>query len=245
LNGSIAHVYQQLAQQGRPRRIDAFLVFWDTDTSNTGALTGLRGVCMGLNVHGAPHTPACPLPWPLISPCTKTVWCGTTGTERAGILKAYKANVVALMTQVRATIPNVFLALGSPWTQGEGFNKCNHDLAEYDYKIGIYDVYTSVNKQLAESMVPPVPFMDFRAAWKALKPAAWNDYLGCLTVDGEHQNDKGKTVHMILPLLLPRAVNPTSRSLTVCLPSFIVSGTQVIGKIFASTLLSWLKKVKY
>ena len=149
------------------------------------------------------------------------------------------------MTQVRATIPNVFLALGSPWTQGEGFNKCNHDLAEYDYKIGIYDVYTSVNKQLAESMVPPVPFMDFRAAWKALKPAAWNDYLGCLTVDGEHQNDKGKTVHMILPLLLPRAVNPTSRSLTVCLPSFIVSGTQVIGKIFASTLLSWLKKVKY
>ena len=51
--------------------------------------------------------------------------------------------------------------------------------------------YEGVNKQLAASMRPPVPYMDFRAEWKKLKPAAWNDYVGCLTADGEHQNDQG------------------------------------------------------
>jgi len=192
---------------------------------------------------GASHSRLPPTAAPRYS--LHAVWCGTTGTQRADILKAYKANVVALMTQVRATIPNVFLALGSPWTQGEGFNKCNHDLAEYDFKIGIYDLYTSVNKQLAESMVPPVPFMDFRAAWKALKPAAWNDYLGCLTVDGEHQNDKGIHPLLLLQCCCPAPRTPPAEASQCAFRPLSFQGTQVIGKIFASTLLSWLKNVKY
>ena len=46
LNDSINGVYQQLVAQGARRKIDAFLVFWDTDTSNTvwcGTTQQVRG----------------------------------------------------------------------------------------------------------------------------------------------------------------------------------------------------------
>ena len=100
----------------------------------------------------------------------------------------------------------MFLSIRGPWTQGEGFNKCNN-LPEYDYT---YNQYVGINRKICTQ--EKIPYMDFRGLYKSLLPSSWNDYMGCMTGDGEHQNDQG---------------------------------TQVIAKLFAQTLLSWLEKVQY
>ena len=99
---------------------------------------------------------------PFHSPPTKpnTIQrCGTTSKQRAAIQTQYETDLTAVLQTIKTEIPNVFLSIGGPWTQGEGYNKCNN-LPEYDYKIGIYNQYVGINRRICTQ--ENVPYMDFR-----------------------------------------------------------------------------------
>ena len=85
--------------------------------------------------------------------------CGTTSKQRAAIQTQYETDLTAVLQTIKTEIPNVFLSIGGPWTQGEGYNKCNN-LPEYDYKIGIYNQYVGINRRICTQ--ENVPYMDFR-----------------------------------------------------------------------------------
>ena len=53
--------------------------------------------------------------------------------------------------------------------------------------------YTEINKQIVASY-PSVPYIDMRQAFLNAIPRTYYGYMGCLTIDGEHENENGSII---------------------------------------------------
>ena len=53
--------------------------------------------------------------------------------------------------------------------------------------------YTEINKQIVANY-PSVPYIDMRQAFLNAIPRTYYGYTGCLTIDGEHENENGSII---------------------------------------------------
>ena len=53
--------------------------------------------------------------------------------------------------------------------------------------------YTEINKEVASSY-SSLPYIDMRQAYLDALPKNYYGYMGCLTIDGEHENENGSII---------------------------------------------------
>ena len=69
----------------------------------------------------------------------------------------------------------------------------NHKSVTYYGKIRMLRRYTLINKEIV-STYPSVSYIDMRQAFLEALPNNYYGYMGCLTIDGEHENENGSII---------------------------------------------------
>lgn len=118
---------------------------------------------------------------------------------------AYRSNLNYVLQTLNASNPKGFLVLAGPSVVGEGPLFGPVPLWSYNYKQFQLDEYRDMNYEIARSN--GVPYIDVRDSFKMV----FNNfrgrlgYSGCLTTDGNHENDVGATVvtYLLACTLLP------------------------------------------
>lgn len=54
------------------------------------------------------------------------------------------------------------------------------------------DRYVTINKELCSDNA--IPYLDVRRRFLSALPANYYGYMGCLTIDGEHENENGAII---------------------------------------------------
>jgi lysophospholipase L1-like esterase len=84
--------------------------------------------------------------------------------------------------------------MGGPEVLGEGplFAPLNAPLWVYYNKIKMLDRYVRLNQHIAEKL--GIQYMNIRQAFLDALPAGRKVYSGCLTTDGNHENNNGAVI---------------------------------------------------
>lgn len=93
--------------------------------------------------------------------------------------------------------PGIFLAIAGPLMYGEGplFAPLRRYDHIYDYRMysQMYDEYGAINKALCEGH--NITYIDVRSAFLRIQQTTMRQgFRGCLTDNGQHENDRGATV---------------------------------------------------
>ena len=101
----------------------------------------------------------------------------------------YLSNLTYVITAIQQNNPAVRIAIGGPGLLGEGplFGKVSNRI--FQTKRSMLDDYSIMNQQLALAL--NVTYIDIRKAYLSQLPSYRLAYSGCLTIDGEHENDNG------------------------------------------------------
>jgi len=103
---------------------------------------------------------------------------------------AYYAGVVNTISKLTQT--GVFVAIAGPGVLGEGAKLFAPKEERFQNKEDMLDDYSAMNKQVANLF--KIPYIDIRAAFKAYIPPYQLCYSLCVTLDGEHENERGTKI---------------------------------------------------
>jgi hypothetical protein len=138
--------------------IDAVILFWDTDASDTD-------------------------------------WMSMSSSEKAAFREKYYADLTYVIKYIKHQ--NVSsTAIAGPLVDGEGplFAPINFNGVRYDFNTftKMYEEYRIINRAMCS--VYQMPYIDVRQAFLDNIPATRLAFDNCLTIDGEHENDRGTSI---------------------------------------------------
>jgi hypothetical protein len=85
-----------------------------------------------------------------------------------------------------------YVALGGPGVLGEGRMFFAPNEGRFQDKEPMLDAYGTINKQAAIRV--GIPYIDIRQAFLDFIPSYQLCYSRCVTIDGEHENDRGTVI---------------------------------------------------
>jgi hypothetical protein len=103
---------------------------------------------------------------------------------------AYLKAVVDTISKLTQT--GVFVAIAGPGVLGEGAKLFAPKEERFQNKEEMLDDYSAMNKQVANLF--KIPYIDIRAAFMAYVPSYQLCYSLCVTIDGEHENERGTKI---------------------------------------------------
>ena len=115
-----------------------------------------------------------------------------TSENRDRLLQSYISDVTYVIKFLQQNSSASFLALAGPVLLGEGPLLTASDKPLYYTKISMLDEYSEVNRKIATET--NIKYIDLRSAFLSALPVYRLSYAGCLTQDGEHENENGATI---------------------------------------------------
>ena len=123
----------------------------------------------------------------------------------AELRDAYRTDLSYVIQTLNASNPTGYLALAGPSVVGEGPLFGPVPIWSYNHKKIQLDQYRDINYEIAQAH--QIPYLDVRASFKTVSDKFQGrlGYSGCLTTDGNHENEIGATV---VAYLLARSLLP-------------------------------------
>ena len=103
--------------------------------------------------------------------------------------QVYISNLTHIIETIQRNKTGVRIAIAGPGILGEGplFKSVSYNV--YHEKKILLNKYRAINQQVAAAF--NISYIDIRLAYLEALPSYRLAYSGCLTVDGEHENDNG------------------------------------------------------
>jgi hypothetical protein len=116
--------------------------------------------------------------------------------ERLAKFQRYLRTTDQVLRRILAAKPGVFLAVAGPLMYGEGplFAPLRRYDHIYDYALytRVYEEMGLMNRAMCAGM--NITYIDVRSTFLRLNPRRRLGFRGCLTDNGQHENDRGATV---------------------------------------------------
>jgi lysophospholipase L1-like esterase len=122
-------------------------------------------------------------------------WFNRPQIDVDAVQSQYIQDVTYVVSTIQQRFPGIFIALGGPMVMGEGplfSDLYNVWLGEYFAKYKMYDSYREINKEICNML--NIPYIDLRKKMQETVPPGRGGFSGCLTEDGEHENELGTMV---------------------------------------------------
>lgn len=109
-----------------------------------------------------------------------------------GLRDFYISNVTYVVKEIQKNSSSVHIALAGPIIIGEGVFFKKVPFTTYHKRFAMLNDYASINKKIASDL--NITYIDIRSAYLNSLPMYRMSYMGCLTVDGEHENTNGMAI---------------------------------------------------
>lgn len=106
--------------------------------------------------------------------------------------KIYISNVNNLVKDIKQNNSAIYIALAGPILMGEGPLFLPPTAPLYGSKTNMLNEYVAINRQIAIQF--NISYIDLRSAFLSSLPQYRLANEGCLTIDGEHENENGMTI---------------------------------------------------
>ena len=128
----------------------------------------------------------------------------------ASYVAQLRANYTTTLKSVIKTVlqTGAFFAFGGPVLLGESYTTYLAVLPKFRNKFQMLNDYRDMNKAVAKEL--NVPYIDVREAFLNAIPTYWHFLHGYVTIDGEHENERGT---QMVAKMLADALRPWLRSL--------------------------------